>query len=273
MVAHPATTQIKQSQATLAVALIVKNEARLLEQCLQSIANLADEIVILDSGSSDETEAIARRYTDKFYVNAEWPGFGPQRQLAQRHVSADWILWLDADEVVTEELAESIRRVIAEDNRQQIYKISRLNWAFGQFIHHGSWNPDYVARLYPTALTTYNDNLLHESVIIPKGTKVTALKGRLLHYTYNTFAEHLQKSLKYAEIWAEQRARAGKKSSITKAVFKSFGRFWRDYIMKRGFLDGLAGFMIVAVTMQGTFNRYALLYYKSKEQKDENPAD
>lgn len=259
--------QTNHSKPTLAVAMIVKNEARLLEQCLESVASLADEIVILDSGSTDETEAIARRYTDKFYVNAEWPGFGPQRQLAQSHVTADWVLWLDADEVVTDELADSIRKVIAHNNRQHIYNIRRLSWAFGQFIRHGSWNPDVVARLYPTALTTYNDNLVHESVMIPKGIKTTTLNGRLLHYTYKNMADHLQKSVKYAEMWAEQRALRGETSSISKAVLKSMGRFFRDYLLKRGFLDGLAGFMIVVVTMQGTFNRYALLHYKSKEKK------
>ncbi|NLA89054.1 MAG: glycosyltransferase family 2 protein, partial [Alcaligenaceae bacterium] len=167
----------------------------------------------------------------------------------------------------TDELADSIRKVIAHNNRQQIYNIRRLSWAFGQFIRYGSWNPDIVARLYPTSLTTYNDNLVHESVIIPKGIKTITLNGRLLHYTYKNMAEHLQKSVKYAEMWAEQRALRGEKSSISKAVLKSIGRFFRDYLLKRGFLDGLAGFMIVVVTMQGTFNRYAMLHYKSKEKK------
>lgn len=266
--------QTNHSKPTLAVAMIVKNEARLLEQCLESVASLADEIVILDSGSTDETEAIARRYTDKFYVNAKWPGFGPQRQLAQSYVTADWVLWLDADEVVTDELADSIRKVIAHNNRQHIYNIRRLSWAFGQFIRHGSWNPDVVARLYPTALTTYNDNLVHESVIIPKGVKTITLNGRLLHYTYNSMQEYLGKTLKYAEAWAEQRALAGQKASLSKAVFKSFGRLFRDYIFKRGFLDGRAGFMITVITMQEVFNKYAMLHYKSKEIKQrQNPSN
>lgn len=270
---HITNIQNNLSKPTLAVAMIVKNEARLLEKCLESVASLADEIVILDSGSTDETEAIARRFTDKFYVNEEWPGFGPQRQLAQSYIESDWVLWIDADEVVTDELADSIRNAIAHDNRRQIYRLSRLSWAFGQFIHHGSWNPDTVERLYPTALTTYNGNLVHESVIIPKGIKTITLEGKLLHYTYSNMADHLQKSVKYAEMWAEQRALRGERSSITKAVFKSIGRFFRDYLLKRGFMDGLAGFMIVVVTMQGTFNRYAMLHYKSKEKKDENPSD
>lgn len=266
--------QKEQPKPTLAVALIVKNEARLLEQCLQSVVKLADEIVILDSGSTDETEAIARRYTDKFYTNTEWPGFGPQRQLAQSYVNADWVLWLDADEVVTEELADSICDVLSQNKNHRIYSLRRLSWAFGRYIRYGSWNPDVVVRLYPTSLSGYNNNLVHESVIIPEGVKVITLEGRLLHYTFNDMAEYMAKSVKYAEAWAEQRALAGQSASISKAVFKSLGRFFRDYIFKRGFLDGRAGFMITAITMQEVFNKYSMLHYKSKEKSDrENPSN
>ncbi|MDO5667910.1 MAG: glycosyltransferase family 2 protein [Alcaligenaceae bacterium] len=264
---NPLEIQNQRSKPTLAIAMIVKNEARLLAKCLESVAGLADEIVILDSGSTDETEAIARRYTDKFYLNTKWPGFGPQRQLAQSYVKTDWILWLDADEVVTEELANSIRQVLDQNKSDSIYSLRRLSWAFGQFIRYGSWNPDVVARLYPTALSGYNDNLVHESVIIPKGVKVIELEGKLLHYTYNSMAEYLAKSVKYAEAWAEQRAVAGQSASIGKAVLKSLGRIFRDYIFKKGFLDGRAGFMIAAMTVQEVFNKYAMLHYKSKEKR------
>lgn len=255
------------TKPSLAVAMIVKNEVGRLEQCLQSVVGLADEIVIVDSGSTDDTEAIARRYTDKFYVHTEWPGFGPQRQRAQSYVSSDWVLWLDADEVVTEELADSIRKVLIQNSDRHIYSVRRLSWAFGQFIRYGSWNPDVVARLYPTALSGYNNHLVHESVIIPKGIEVICLEGKLLHYTYNTMAEYLAKSVKYAEAWAEQRAMAGQSASIGKAVLKSFGRILRDYIVKGGFLDGRAGFMITALTMQEVFNKYCMLYYKSKDKQ------
>lgn len=256
------------SRPTLAVAMIVKNEAKVIEQCLESIAQLADEIVILDAGSTDETEAITRRYTDKFYVNSEWPGFGRQRQIAQAHITSDWILWLDADEVVTPELAESIRDALDKNDQKTVYRVDRLNWYFDQFIRYGSANPDFVTRLYATAYTGYNDNLVHESVIIPDGTKQARLKGHLLHYTFSSYHEYLKKSTAYAEAWAEQRAQAGETASITKAVLKSLGRIPRDYILKRGFLDGRAGITLTILSMQYVFNKYAMLHYKSKGKRD-----
>lgn len=262
----PTSNNRNSSLPTLAVAMIVKNEANFLEQCLESIKELADEIIILDSGSTDETEAIARRYTDKFYVNQEWPGFGPQRQLAQSYVESDWILWLDADEVVTPELALSIRAVLEKSDTKSIYRLNRLNWIFDRFVRYGSANPDFVARLYHTTYTTYNDNLVHESVISPQDSKHIKLDGYLLHYTYNNYYDFVQKNLKYAEIWAEQRALAGDSSSITKAVFKSLGRVFRDYIFRRGFLDGSAGLTMTALDMQYVFNKYAILHYKSKHK-------
>lgn len=259
---------ITPSRPTLTVAMIVKNEAKVIEQCLKSIVELADEIVILDSGSADETESIARRYTDKFYVNSDWPGFGRQRQIAQSHVKSDWILWLDADEVVTPELAESIREALDNTESHVVYKLDRLNWYFDRFVRYGSANPDFVTRLYRTEHTGYNDKLVHESVTIPEGTKEIKLKGHLLHYTFSSYYEHLKKSIAYAEAWAEQRAQAGETSSIAKAVVKSLGRVLRDYILRRGFLDGRAGVVITVLSMQSVFNKYAMLHYKSKERRD-----
>lgn len=259
-------------KTTLAVALIVKNEARMLTACLDSVKDIANEIIILDSGSSDDTEAIARRYTDKFYVNTEWPGFGRQRQLAQQYVTADWVLWIDADEQLTPELAASIREVLANPPENTIFEVARLSWAFGQFIHHSGWYPGYVERFYPTALTRFDDALVHENVIIPAGTKVKPLKGDMLHYTYNNLHEYLVKSANYAEAWAEQRFRKGKKNSLASVMMHSIGRFFRTYFIKRGFLDGKAGLLLAVLSVQSVFNKHAILWLKNREkQKEDTP--
>lgn len=258
--------------ATLAVAMIVKNEEKTLEQSLKSIKDLADEIVILDSGSHDATETIARRYTQKFYVNTDWQGFGVQRQLAQSHVKSDWVLWLDADEVVTPELAESIRQAIKTEKNNTIYKLNRLNWYFDRFLRYGSANPDYVSRLYRTSYTGYSNNLVHEGVIAPEDAIEVRLNEHLLHYTVNSYYEQQKKSIAYSEAWAEQRAQAGHSATISKAIFKSLGRIARDYIFRRGFLDGKTGIVVTILSMQSVFNKYAMLHYKSKErQNSENP--
>lgn len=193
------------SKPTIAVALIVKNEAQHLKACLETVHDWVDEIVVLDSGSTDNTEQIARRFTDKFYVNPEWPGFGPQRRLAQSYVESDYVLWLDADERVTPELKQSILDSVSENKADTIYQTARLSWVFGRYIRHCGWYPDRVLRLYPTTLTQYNDALVHEKVEVTKTMKVENLNGDLIHFTYNDMNHYLVKSAGYAKAWAEQR--------------------------------------------------------------------
>ena len=262
---------MNSKKPTLAIALIVKNEGAILGACLDSIKDLADEIIILDSGSTDDTEAVARRYTEKFYLNQPWPGFGKQRQIAQQYITADWVLWLDADEHVTAELAKSIRQVLANPPEQTIYAVARLTWAFGQFIRHSGWYPGYVERLYPTRLTSYNDKLVHESVIVPSGVKVEKLRGDLLHYTFRDLHSYLQKSAQYAHAWAEQRHAKGKHVSLITATIHSAARFFRTYILKAGFLDGKAGFLLAVLAAQSVFNKYSalsLMHDRAQETKE-----
>ncbi|HEY0720726.1 MAG TPA: glycosyltransferase family 2 protein, partial [Gammaproteobacteria bacterium] len=132
--------------ATLSVVMIVKNEASNLAACLDSV-QWADEIVIVDSGSSDNTVEIAQRYTSKVFVESDWQGYGIQRQRAQRYATGDWVLMLDADERVTPELRASIEQVLKRDDRNAVYAVPRLSWCFGRFIRHGGWYPDRVVRL------------------------------------------------------------------------------------------------------------------------------
>ncbi len=179
------------SSPTLAVALIVKNEAKNLDACLKTVVEWVDEIVILDSGSTDETKDVALKYTDKFFVNADWPGFGPQRRLAQEHVNSDFVLWLDADERITPELQASIENAVKANKPNTLYKICRLSWVFGRYIRHCGWYPDRVVRLYPTKLTQYDDALVHEKVMINKEMKTEDLQGDAIHYTYNDFVVYL----------------------------------------------------------------------------------
>ena len=191
---------------TLSVAMIVKNEAQDLAQCLETVKGWVDEIVILDSGSQDKTAEIAAQFGAKFYTNTDWPGFGKQRQLAQQYVTSDYVLWLDADERVTETLKESILQAVKNNKQNAVYRLARLSEVFGRKIYHSGWYPDYVARLYPTNLAGYGDELVHEKVHYPKGTEVISLKGDLLHFTYKSIHHYLVKSANYAQAWSIQRA-------------------------------------------------------------------
>ncbi|EGQ7786881.1 glycosyltransferase family 2 protein [Vibrio cholerae] len=254
------------SKPTLAVALIVKNEARHLDECLQTVHDWVDEIVVLDSGSHDETEQVARRYTEKFYVNSKWPGFGPQRQLAQSYVQSDYVLWLDADERVTPELKQSILQAVAANKPDTLYQFARLSWVFGRFIRHSGWYPDRVLRLYPTQLTRYNDALVHEKVHVEPRMKVETLAGDAIHYTYNDVHHYLVKSAGYAKAWADQRQAKGKKASLSQGIVHAVGCFLKMYLLKRGFLDGKQGFLIALLSAHSTFVKYADLWARDNDE-------
>ncbi len=252
---------------TLAVALIVKNEAQELPFCLNSVKDWVDEIIVLDSGSTDGTQAIAQSYGAKVYSNTHWPGFGKQRQLAQTYIKSDYVLWLDADERVTPELKAQIQAAVASDESHTLYQLNRLSEVFGKKIHHSGWYPDYVTRLYRTKDTQYDDSLVHESVVVPAGFKLKKLDGHLLHYTYKTLHQYLNKSASYAQAWAEQRAAKGKKASLWDACSHAFARFIRMYLLKRGFMDGKHGFLLAVLSAHSVFVKYAELWIKTSTKR------
>ncbi|WP_391088838.1 glycosyltransferase [Vibrio sp. NH-UV-68] len=254
------------TKPTIAVALIVKNEAQHLKACLETVHDWVDEIVVLDSGSTDNTKEIASQFTDKFFVNETWPGFGPQRRLAQSYVESDYVLWLDADERVTPELKQSILAAVAENKPKTIYQTARLSWVFGRYIHHCGWYPDRVLRLYPTKLTQYNDDLVHEKVEVSKQMKVENLQGDLIHFTYNDMNHYLVKSAGYAKAWADQRQARGKKASLSQGMVHALGCFLKMYLLKRGFLDGKQGFLLSLLSAHSTFVKYADLWIRTETQ-------
>lgn len=252
---------------TLAAVLIVKNEADNLRACLASLEGLADEIVILDSGSQDDTPAIAAEFGARFFVNTTWPGFGRQRRLAQSHVQSEWVLWLDADERLTPELREAIQGVMANPASDTIYSIPRLSWVFGRFIRHSGWYPDRVLRLYPKALTGYNEALVHEKVEVRANMKIVNLQGDLLHYTYRDLEHYLVKSAGYARAWADQRTARGKKGSFGQGLVHAVGCFLKMYLLKAGFLDGKQGLLLAILSAHSTFVKYADLWVRQQPQQ------
>lgn len=249
----------------LAVAIIVKNEAENLSKCLESIKGWVDEIVIVDSGSTDNTIEIAKKYTDKIFIHAQWKGFGKQRQIAQSYVESEYLLWLDADEYVTNELKQSILTAIRNNKEKTVYQIGRLSEVFGREIRHSGWYPDFVTRLYRTKETQYNDSLVHEKVVIPQGFKTETLNGDLLHYTYKDLHHYLVKSANYAKAWADQKENDGKKSSLYKGISHALGCFIKMYLLKAGFLDGKQGLLLAILSTHSTFVKYADLWVRDQK--------
>lgn len=262
-------TQAKNKHS-IAVALIVRNEERHLRACLETVSEWVDEIVILASESTDNTEAIAREFTDKYYLNYEWPGFGKQRQLAQTYVESDYVLWLDADERITPQLQASIQAILNQDEiTDTIYRIPRLSWVFGRYIRHCGWYPDKVIRLYPTKLTGYDDALVHEKVIQPQGVAMQDLTGDAIHYTYNDIHHYLVKSAGYAKAWADQREASGKKATLFQGFTHALGCFVKMYLLKAGFLDGKQGLLLSILSAHSTFVKYADLWERGQKRSND----
>lgn len=255
--------QTSQKRASIAAVIITKNEQDSLRDCLESL-RWVDEIIIVDSGSTDNTETIAKEYTEHFYVNAEWPGFGKQKQLAQSYATSDWILAVDADERIDDTLRENILTMLVSPPENTIYNLNELTWVFGRFLKHSGWYYRHV-RLYPNKLTQYNDNLVHESVIIPSGCQVAELDGDILHYSYQNLNHYLVKSAGYAKAWADQRQARGKKASLSQGIIHALGCFLKMYLLKRGFLDGKQGFLIAVLSAHSTFVKYADLWARDND--------
>ncbi|WP_447884148.1 glycosyltransferase family 2 protein [Serratia fonticola] len=243
---------------SLSVVMIAKNEAELLSECLQSVA-WADEIIVLDSGSSDGSVALAESLGAKVFTHTDWQGFGKQRQKAQSYATQDYVLMIDADERVTPELRHSIEQVLANADDNVVYSLGRRNLFLGRFMRHSGWYPDRVNRLYANQRYRYNDDLVHES-LNTGGAKVVPLQGDLLHLTCRDFFTFQRKQLHYAEQWAIQRHQAGKRCGYLSILTHTLGAFCKTWLLRAGFLDGKQGLLLAVVNAQYTFNKYAALW-------------
>jgi hypothetical protein len=239
---------------TLSVILITKNESARIDACLASVA-FADEWIVVDSGSSDDTCERARAFGATVLATSDWPGFGAQKQRALDRASGRWVLAIDADERVTPELAESIRgAVAASEGGPAAYELSRLSSFCGRWIRHGDWFPDRVLRLFQRGRARYSSDRVHERVIAEG--PVGRLEGDLLHLTMPTLEDALAKMNRYSSEGAAQAVAAGKQAGLLSALLHAKWAFLRCYLLRRGFLDGAAGFTLAAYIAEGTWWRY-----------------
>ena len=248
---------------TLSVIIITKNESQHIAGCIDSVA-FADEIIVLDSGSTDGTREIAQAKGAKVTLSSDWPGFGPQKNRALDLATKEWVLSIDADERVTPELALEIQQVLKHP-QAQAYKIARLSNFCGRWIRHSGWWPDLVLRLFKRGTARFTDAVVHESVR-PEGT-VAVLKGHFLHYSYPDMESLILKSNRYSSDAAQAMHAKGKKTSILGVVGHSVWTFIRIYIIRRGFLDGKEGFILAATGAAGSFFRYSKLFFLNKKNK------
>jgi len=247
-----------EKKSTLSVIVITKDEADRIGRCLDSVAAIADEIIVLDSGSVDGTPDIARKYTDRVYVT-DWPGYGRQKQRALEKASCEWVLSIDADEVVSQELKQEILQILSENPD---FAGFRLPWAvvvFGKVLRHGR-SARAPLRLFRREGARFSDDIVHEKVLLPKG-RVGRLKGRLYHYTHRDFGHYLKKNREYAWLGAQKRYAEGRRGAgLFMAALRACWTFFQIYIIRLGFLDGPAGFLVAVMYAQGNFNKYAGLW-------------
>ena len=242
----------------LSVVMITKNEAANLRRCLPLVATVADEIIILDSGSQDDSAAVAAQYGAQWHENTDWQGYGIQRQRAQAFATGDWILALDADEAPDAALLAALADIKKTAPAGTIYGIRRLDNIFGEPIDHPRWRNKAHWRLYPRRYH-YNANPVHESVEL-SGATTAILPGYLHHHTATDPHHWLQKRLAYAETWAADAAARGKKSSAAGAVLRALWALAKQYLAGGRFLRGRSGWIYACLFAQYTFNKYALLY-------------
>ena len=242
---------------TLSVIVIAKDEEASIARTLESVA-FADEVVVVDSGSTDRTVAIARELGAKVTMTADWPGFGPQKNRALDLAHGDWVLSLDADEWLTAESAEEIRRVVSANDAEVVaYRMPRRSSFCGRFLRHSGWWPDYVLRLFRRGRARFSDDVVHERVIADG--KIGTLSLPIMHETFVDLEDLVDKMNRYSTHGARQLQREGKSSSLVEAIARALWAFFRTYVLRAGFLDGREGFMLAWATAEGTYYRYAKL--------------
>ena len=255
----------------LSVIIITKNEEANIRACLESVA-WADEIIVVDSGSSDATTEICREFGARVYVH-DWIGFGAQKNRALGYATHNWVFSIDADERVTPELRAAIEAKLrgdvtadqATNHTCVAYRVSRLSSYCGRFMRHSGWHPDHIVRLFKRGAARFSDALVHESVEVQGN--IGLLEGELLHYSYKNLEQVLNKANQYSSAAAQMLQQRGRNSSVSSAVLRGLWAFLRTYFLQRGFLDGREGFMVAVSNAEGTYYRYLKLMLLN-EQRD-----
>jgi glycosyltransferase involved in cell wall biosynthesis len=239
----------------LSLIVITKNEEGSIERCLRSAASIADEIVVVDSASTDRTVEIARACGAKILQPSDWPGYGLQKQRAQEAASGDWVLSLDADEWIEAGLVREIENVLRDPAALDGYRMPRRNRFMGEIVRHGGWWPDYVLRLYRRERGGFNGNLVHESVVLEG--ELGTLKNPIEHNTIVSAEDANGKIERYSEIAAQELIARERTSSLLMAKVRGAAAYLRSLILKLGFLDGRTGLRVARYQADYTYKKWA----------------
>ncbi|MCX8076553.1 MAG: glycosyltransferase family 2 protein [Aquificaceae bacterium] len=245
----------------LSVLILTKNEEDNIERVISSVKDIADEVVVVDSGSTDRTVDIARSLGAKVYYK-EWQGYPQQLNYGIGLCSQDWVLILDADEEVSEELSRSIKRAV-EKPEFDVYRLCRRTYYLGKFLKH-AWYPEWRVRLFKKGSVVFEGEL-HEKPVYK--TKVGSLKGDLYHYSYRNLQDQYVKTINYAYKMAQIMHKSGKRFRVYNLFFNPLWHFFKVYFLQLGFLDGFRGFLVASSTFIYTFLKYKFLYEVERLEK------
>jgi glycosyltransferase involved in cell wall biosynthesis len=241
----------------VSVVIIAKNEAHIIRQTLLSLQGLTDDMVIVDNGSTDDTEAICKQM-GAVVISTAWQGYGPTKNMGIQAAKYNWILSLDADEAIDETLKTAIKNINTADE-QKVYNLNFKNYFCGKWLRHGEWGSDRHIRLFNRRLVQWDAAAVHEQLQLPPQASIINLPGNVLHYTVNSMQDYMEKTERYARLNAAKYFEQGKKSSFVKRWLSPSFSFIQNYVMKFGFLDGREGYITAKTTARYTFLKYAYL--------------
>ena len=251
---------MQNQNSKLSVIIITLNEADNIRACLESVA-WADEIIVVDSGSTDDTLSICEELGAKVLINRNWQGFGFQKNLALQQASGDWILSLDADERISPALQQTIKATL-ENPSADGYLFPRQAYFLGKAMRHGGWWPDYVLRLFRREAGKFSQVLVHENVLLAG--KIEKIREPIIHYSYVSLEQLLDKINKYSSAGAKQAQSKNKHGGLAQALARACWTFFRAYCLRAGFLDGSAGLIAAISKGEETYYRYLKLSFLPK---------
>ena len=240
----------------LSAVIITKNETTNIARCIQSLNGLVAEIIIVDAFSTDDTVQIAKNLGARV-VQKEWEGYSQNKNYGNQIAKNDWIISIDADEALTEELKANLQQLTLTENT--VYSLNRLNNYCGQWIKYCGWHPDWNIRLFNRKTAQWKGDFVHEKLTFPVPTKIVRLEGLLHHYSYQNSTDHWQRMERYAQLSAQQLFQDGRKATFIKLRLAPIARFLRTYFLKLGFLDGKAGWTISRRNSHLVHRKYQLL--------------
>ncbi len=252
----------------ISAVIITYNEEKNIARCLDSLQGLADEIIVVDSFSTDRTEDICKNY-DLRFVKHNWEGYVKTKNFANNLASYDTIFSIDADEAVSPELKESILKIKSQAIDNKVFKMNRLMNYCGKWIYHCGWYPDAKIRIFDRRFVYWIGDKVHETLYVPADFTCTKLNGNLLHYSFYTINQHIAQSDKFSTLSAQSAFEKGKKVSKAKIVMHVFWNFVRNYFFNLGFLDGRYGLIICKINAKSTYWKYKKLLnlYKNNHEQ------